>query len=338
MRFISLSFADLDISVFSFFSVSDDAIVSVSHAARGGRLHDQYRKCGVHDTSNTSAPMEPARVPVLAVSIAPMLARRSSWTLNESVTATSRWRDMVHARVKPARGLPVTYAFQKTAIALFVAALISPAQATVIGVADSSNCIPFGCTTGGFFYQQVYSAASFSAPININEITFYNSFTPGGFKMTGTFDLYFSLTSAPIATFDTSDFTFPDSSFAHVFSGSLPAVSSGRLDFSSLSSFLYDPSLGNLVLTVRSFDAAAVGTDSSKWLYLDADGNVGVTNSRFSAFPSDRNQGLVTGFNDAAAVPGPIVGAGLPGLVLAFGGLIAWARRVRRRDQSSPPF
>ena len=223
------------------------------------------------------------------------------------------------------------HALQKLAAVLMLAAATSPATATVIGVADSSNSIPFGSTTGGFFYQQEYSAGSFAAPLNINEITFYNTVAPGGFKMTGTFDLYLSVTNSAIATFDTSAFAFPDSSFINVFHGTLPQLASSRLDFALSSSFLYDPSQGNLMLTVKSFDEAAVGTDSSKWLYLDTDKNVGVTNSRFSAFPFDWNQGLVTGFNDAVAVPGPMVGAGLPGLVTAAGALLAWRRRKQNQ-------
>ena len=216
---------------------------------------------------------------------------------------------------------------RRTALALAISAMLSPANALVIGSADTSNSIPFGSTTGGFFYQQVYNSTNFSAPININEITFYNTVTPGGLPMTGHFDLFLSTTAEPIPTFDTSPFKFPDASFVNVFHGTLPSISDGRMDFTlSLSSFLYNPANDNLVLTVKTFDGAAVGSDASKWLFLDSDKNAGTTNARFSSFSIDFNQGLVTGFNDPAPTPLP---AALPLFASGAGliGFLGWRRK-----------
>jgi len=181
------------------------------------------------------------------------------------------------------------------------AAALSPANALVIGSADSTSSLPFGSTTSGYYYQQIYSSASFASPINISEITFYNTIAPSGTPRSATFNFYLSTTTANVASFDQSNGTtvpWYDPSFTNVYNGTATLVN-GKLDFQLSSSFLYNPTQGNLLLTIRDFTLA-----SDTGLQLDADKNNGVTNLRMSSYPYDFNQGLVTGFN-VAPVPEP---------------------------------
>lgn len=214
-------------------------------------------------------------------------------------------------------------AFLTAAVAAFGAvAAAAPAHALVIGSADSSNGIPFGSTIGGYYYQQVYDAASFGNGIGITQISFYNTLRPENTPRTGTFQLYLSTTTAGIPGFDTNTSQpWFDASFTKVFDGTLPALADGRMDFTLATAFGYDPQAGNLLLTVRSFDFGAGS------LFLDVDQNTGVTNSRFSAYPYNWDQGLVTGFNDVTAVPEPaslaLLGVGILGL-----GLVRRSRRA----------
>lgn len=212
------------------------------------------------------------------------------------------------------------------AFAIVAGMLAAPAYALVIGSADTSNSIPVGSTTGGYYYQQVYDASSFGAGLNINEITFYNSLAPGGSPRPGDFAIYLSTTTANIASFDTDINPWFDPSYTLVYSGALPEAADGRLDLMLSSTFNYNPLDGHLLLTIREFTLAGSGS-----IYLDADVGNSLTNSRFSAYPYDWNQGLVTGFNDAVApAPEPATIA----LMLAGVGSMAASRR-RRKVQSN---
>jgi len=211
------------------------------------------------------------------------------------------------------------------AAALCVAGAVSPAQALVVGTADTSSSIPFSYFHAPY-YQQIYNASSFAGPTSISQISFYNTLSPATTTpLADTFTFYLSTSNAAIATFDTNNVTFPDATFTEVFSGKATYVN-GRLDFALTSAFNYDPSKGNLVLTVKDFDFGSGGN-----LFLDADKNTGLTNMRDSAFPYDYNQGLVTGFNDFAAVPEPATW----GLMIGGFGLVGAALRRKRRVASA---
>jgi hypothetical protein len=207
-------------------------------------------------------------------------------------------------------------------------ASLSCANATVVGTFNSNNCNPF-CFTESTPYQQVYGSGAFSAPITISSITLYGSFinNSGVWIINGNpFELSLSTTSAAVDGLSSNPASNLGSDNLVVFSGKLPTMSGTAMTFILSTAFTYDPTLGNLLLTVTSpgpnsvtgnlpFDADASTTDQMSRLYMNGGGRTD-------------SLGLVTGFNEAptptplpAALPMFAAGAALVGVM------------VRRRKQ-----
>jgi len=208
--------------------------------------------------------------------------------------------------------------------AIAVLALLACAQAdTIIGTANSANCIPFSCAsiTGGN-YQQIYNMGAFGGSINIGTISFYNTFyNNGGTQGLATMDysLYLAVTNQAVP-----DGTIP---------GDDVLFASGHLNGSNWtfgntltitgSPFFYDPTKGNLELTMVISNASDPG--SGYYTYFDAESG-GPFSRWCPGCGSNQGYGLVTGFGTASgSTPEP------SSLLLTVSGFLAAAGAIRRK-------
>lgn len=156
---------------------------------------------------------------------------------------------------------------------LLLGASLSQAQVITIGTGGSANAFPFGNYQGE--YQQVYASTAFSAPIAITQIAFSsaNVAAPGSYSFTGTIGL--GTTAATPSAPGSSYAANKRSDFLTVFNSTQNATltASGTtfdLVF-NVTPFVYDPSVGNLLLDVVTssitngggsfFTASNQGTD-----------------------------------------------------------------------------
>jgi hypothetical protein len=213
------------------------------------------------------------------------------------------------------------FVYRLAAAAAFCSMTLSSAQAVVIGTGDSENSIPFSNSVP--VYRQIYNASSFSSPMSISDITFYDSNNSGGSPTGGTFKLFLSTVSTAVGNLNINLLEM-GSDAVLVYNANLPSLAGGKLNFDLTSLFNYNPAGGNLLLTAWWQQDGSVPT-SINALYLDYDTNAdGVFSSRLTS-GGNLPGGLVTGF--VAAVPEPSTWAMM---VLGFAGVGFMSYRRRK--------
>lgn len=196
-------------------------------------------------------------------------------------------------------------------LAALAASVVGNAQ--VVGTTTDGNSDPFGFYNWTGTYQQVYSSNAFAGTTDITSLTFFDFNNSPADALTPTsFSIYLSTTAATVGGLSPTlaDNIGPNQTL--VFSGNPPGESiiggAEVFTFSLSTNFIYDPSAGNLLLTVINQNPGPFNPITT---YLDSDSSGSLMSRAFAPPPfpgtlaTTDSVGLVTGFNIAHKVPEP---------------------------------
>jgi hypothetical protein len=219
--------------------------------------------------------------------------------------------------------------------------MANASEITIGSPLSAGNCLPFSCQ-GSFEYQQVYSNSAFLAygSSDLTAVTFYVD--PSGLQSgshsltTPTFSISLSTTSKSVGALDLSFANNIGANNTTVFSGTFSvtnATPGESIPLSFTTPFLYDPTLGNLLLTITSSTGFTTQNSGAGSLYLESEFPSTLSSRLTSTVygTAQDNSALVTTFSTTGQpAPGPIAGVGMPGLVVFIGsGILVWWRRKR---------